>query len=425
MFKRITGVFVAMIALLGVVYTGYSGWYSYRLFMGEALTNHKTCVEGVPVASAASIDLSVKRFHWVWAPVPAPVKLRNIPGADVVTRRLPRQPKADQVIIQFADGSKYPDRKAYAESIGGKMGRSLGRVDAYVVTFESGQAPAIFPPSPIVVNIERDNFLGVSGTDDEFSPEQWALPYLSIDSVWLNLPEDAQEITVAVIDSGVCLDHPDMEDRYVFGWDYIEEDNKPQDEMGHGCGVAGVIAAIGGNKIGIAGVAPVAKVMPLRVLDKQGIGTQSNIAAAIIFAADRRVNIINLSLSGPNPSQVMEDAINYALAKGVTVIAAAGNNGSEGAWYPAAYENVIAVGSIDPTAERSNFSNYGTNVDIFAPGRDIYTTSHTNDYTTMTGTSFAAPLVSGLTALEFAINGVELTETGEAVRPSTLVATCE
>jgi thermitase len=340
-----------------------------------------------------------------------------------VKSRLPRLAQTNQVIVQFADGSAIADRRAYVNALGGRLDRSLSRINTYVVAFD-GLAPTVFPPSPVVVSVERDTYTGVSATNDTHYGDQWALPYLGVESIWTNLPEDVETITVAVVDSGVCLDHPDLAERVAGGWDFVEDDSEPDDAMGHGCGVAGVIAANPNNGVGVAGVAPIVEIMPLRVLDKKGIGSQSNIAAAIVYAADRKVDIINLSLASPVPAAAVEEAVNYALAKGVIVIAAAGNAGLEGAWYPAAYPGVVSVGAIDITEERSSFSNYGTNVDIYAPGRDIYTTSNDNEYTTMTGTSFAAPLVSGLTALDLAINGKPETDANTEIEAPSVDASC-
>ena len=128
--------------------------------------------------------------------------------------------------------------------------------------------------------------------------------------------------------------------------------------------------------------------MPLRVLNSSGVGSYSDVAAAIVYAADNGAQVINLSLGGSNPSSTLENAVNYAISKGVIVVAAAGNNGTEGALYPAAYPDVIAVGSVDPDLQHSSFSNYGAQIDIWAPGRDILTTKRDGSYGLVSGTSF-------------------------------------
>ncbi len=162
-----------------------------------------------------------------------------------------------------------------------------------------------------------------------------------------------------------------------------------------------MIAANADNGIGIAGIAPNARIMPLRVLNAQGQGTYSDVAAAMVQAVDQGAQIINLSLGGTNASSVLNDAVDYAVAHGVMVIAAAGNTGGS-VLYPAAYAPVIAVGSVDPDLQMSSFSSRGPEIDLLAPGRDILTTG-LSDYRTMSGTSFAAPQVAGVAALEIAL----------------------
>jgi thermitase len=240
--------------------------------------------------------------------------------------------------------------------------------------------------------------------NDTYYVDQWALPVMNVPAAWAALPATTPAVTVAVIDSGICLDHPDLAGRIVSGWDFVQDDNQPQDEFGHGCGVAGIIAANVNNGIGVAGVAPNARLMPLRVLDGLGMGSSSDVAAAIVYAADSGAQIINLSLGGPTTSSLLEEAVNYAASRGVTIVASAGNQGVEAALYPAAYPAAIAVGSVDQSLQRSSFSNYGWQLDLMAPGRDIFTTDINGDYTTMTGTSFAAPEVAGAAALMMAFN---------------------
>ncbi len=308
----------------------------------------------------------------------------------------------DQVLIEFTQDSSPRDRLRYIRDIDGRARRKIHLLGLYTVVFPNGM-PADFPPSPIVVRIENDYVAGatqdpVPPNDPRYS-EQWAFLVMGVPDTWAQLPLDAENVTIAVIDSGICLNHPDLQGRVVDGFDFVDNDKIPEDNFGHGCGVAGVIAANTNNAVGIAGVAPNAQIMPLRVLDERGLGTYSNIAAAIIHAVDNEADIINLSLAGPSYSDVMAEAVAYAVENGVTVIGAVGNQGLDTVWYPAAFPSVIAVGSIDPDLERSSFSNFGERVNIYAPGRDIVTTSIDNGYHVTSGTSFAAPQVSGIAAM--------------------------
>ena len=412
---------LAVTSLVALGYVGYSGWLSWQAYtaLPDGTETTRACIDGVPIASAASVEVPVRELRWIWAQIPT--RLPNIPTANLLSVKLPFLPSRDQVIIQFVADAPHPERRAFAKSIGGKLSTRIRGIDTYIMTFDKGKIPNPFPSSPIVANVEADYYAAPSATNDTHYQDQWAFGVLEVETLWNQLPSDLPQVVVAVVDSGVCAGHPDLVGRLVNGWDYIDDDNNPNDEFGHGCGVSGVIAANSNNEIGVAGVASSnVMIMPMRVLSKRGLGNYSDITEAIVQATDWGADIINLSLASPNPSQVLQAAIDYALSKGVTVIAASGNNGTEGAWYPAAYDPVLSVGSIDRTLERSSFSNYGAGVDLYAPGRDIYTIGLNDTYTTMTGTSFAAPLISGVRAVELA---VQRYEAGERASTATETAT--
>jgi subtilisin family serine protease len=234
-------------------------------------------------------------------------------------------------------------------------------------------------------------------------------------------------VTVAVIDSGIDLTHPDLaanlwtnqrevagngvdDDRNgyvddVHGYDFVAGDGDPADELGHGTEVAGVIGARGGNGLGIAGVAWRARIMALRVLDSRDRASTPDIAAAIRYAVANGARIINVSLNGDAKSAAVEDAIVAAQAAGVLVVASAGNDARDldsTPSYPASYgeDNVIVVGSSGRRGTISGFSNRGARaVDILAPGEDILSTDRNGEYSVSSGTSMAAPHVTGALAL--------------------------
>jgi subtilisin family serine protease len=307
------------------------------------------------------------------------------------------------ILIQFTADSSPQERQQYLASIRARARRQIEELNTVVVALPPTTRLSALPRSPIVESIEREQTAGSTAidtpTNDLRFGEQWALPVMGVPNAWSQLPETLDPVVVAVIDSGVCLDHPDLIGRLVPGFDFVESDDQPQDLFEHGCGVAGVIAAEINNGEGIAGVAPNAQIMPLRVLDATGFGDYSNIALAITYAVDNGADIINLSLAGPGYSGILEDAVNYALDNGLTVIAAAGNSATDMPFYPAALSGVISVGSVDPDLQRSRFSNFGISVDLQAPGRDILTTDSTGSYRLQSGTSFAAPQVAGIAAL--------------------------
>ncbi|MBC7814484.1 MAG: S8 family serine peptidase, partial [Burkholderiales bacterium] len=322
---------------------------------------------------------------------------------------IPQEPVAGQVILRFGPDTSQQEREDYIASIGGTVTANIDAIDTVVVelpTVPSASAQSL-PDSPLVVEQESDYFvvaLQDGAPNDPRYTEQWALPAIGAPQAWVTL-NNVNSIRIAVIDSGVCADHPDLAGRIVAGWDFVQGDDTPQDEFGHGCNIAGVIAANMNDDIGIAGVAPNAQIMPLRILDAHGIGRYSDVAAAVVYAADHDAQIINLSVGGVNASDMLEDAIDYAIGKGITVIAAAGNAGTEQVLYPAAYAPVIAVGSIGRDLQRSSFSNYGAGVDVYAPGSDILTTTRSGGYGSVSGTSFAAPHVAAAAALEIARGG--------------------
>ena len=187
--------------------------------------------------------------------------------------------------------------------------------------------------------------------------------------------------------------------------------DKPRDDAGHGTHCAGITAAATNNGVGVAGTCPGAKILPVKVLDTSGSGSNENITSGIYYAANQGVQIISMSLGGGGQSQAMQDACTYAYNKGCTIFAAAGNNGDSSISYPAGYNNVIGVGATTNKDEKADFSQYNSSVDISAPGKDIYATmptypvtstadgSHSNNYDYLSGTSMSCPMAAGVGAL--------------------------
>lgn len=219
-------------------------------------------------------------------------------------------------------------------------------------------------------------------------------------------------VTIAVIDTGVDLDHPDLDANIVTGTDILNNDSDPNDDNGHGTHVAGIIAAEKNNDAGIVGVAPSAKIMPIKVLGSDGAGDYADIIAGIDYAVSHSAHVINLSLGAMNAGLVlkdMQDALNDAETAGVTVVAAAGNNASTVPFAPALFENVVAVGAVQETTtannpdanyntRRSYFSNFGK-IAVVAPGTAIQSTWIDGQTAYSDGTSTAAPFVAGVAAL--------------------------
>jgi thermitase len=256
---------------------------------------------------------------------------------------------------------------------------------------------------------------------DPYFNLQWMLPKIGAPDFWDKAP--ATPIIVAVIDTGVDYTHEDLANKVIKGYDFINNDNDPMDDHFHGTHVAGIVAAETNNAVGIAGVAPSAKILAIKVLSRNGEGTDLQISKGIIYAADNGAKVINLSLGGPGWSFVLDDAIQYARKKGCLVVASAGNAGTNEIYYPASYNGVVSVAATDSYDKKAFFSNFGPDVDIAAPGVDILSTYNkdgTPGYVYASGTSMAAPVVCGAAALIFAGNP---TYTGDQLQRALLLAT--
>jgi len=252
------------------------------------------------------------------------------------------------------------------------------------------------------------------GTTSQWAQEekQWYLPQLQANEAW-DLTK-GQSIVVAVIDTGLDLNHPDLQGQWVQGYNERSPSSPPQDDQGHGTHVSGIIAAAMNNKIGIVGIAPSSKIMPVKVLDSTGKGDDMDIAVGIQWAADHGANIINLSLGeGLNSagsfasSEYITDAVLYAQSKGILVVAAAGNDGLGTISYPAALPGVLSVAATTSENKLTDFSNYGFPLSLEAPGDRILSTypqALSSGYAYLWGTSMASPMVSAVAALIWSAN---------------------
>lgn len=266
--------------------------------------------------------------------------------------------------------------------------------------------------------------------NDPYYSYQWNFEQIKMPQAWEI--SAGNDVVVAVVDTGVAYESywtfsqaPDLKGtQFVSGYDFVDNDDHPNDANGHGTHIAGTIAQATNNKNGVAGIAYLAKIMPVRVLDKSGAGTYSDVAQGIRWAVDHGAKIINLSLGGPYAGQALEEAVNYAANKQVLVIAASGNDGAGIISYPAAYDaSVVAVAAVRFDKARAYYSNWGESVDVVAPGGDLkvdqnkdgygdgilqqtfassgrsYVFGQTFGYYFFQGTSMAAAHVSGLSAL--------------------------
>jgi thermitase len=239
--------------------------------------------------------------------------------------------------------------------------------------------------------------------DTYYSSYQWNLPAIGTEKGW-NVTRGSKKIKIAVVDTGVDLDHPDLSGRLTKGYNAIADNDQPEDDNGHGTHVAGIIASETNNGKGVAGITWYNPIIPVKVLDSKGTGGSFIVAKGIRWAVDHGANVINLSLGNYQSAAVTEEAIRYAQKKDVVVISAVGNDNSSQPSYPAAYPGVLGVAAVDLDGSRAAFSNYGDYIDVAAPGVDIASTYFNAQYATLSGTSMASPHVTALAGLIRSVN---------------------
>ncbi|GAA3911138.1 S8 family serine peptidase [Actinoplanes auranticolor] len=275
----------------------------------------------------------------------------------------------------------------------------VGAVTVDVPADQVAEAAEVLRADPAVAYVERDQVARIAAVspDDPAFRHQWGIRKTRVDTAWATTRGSAATI-VAVVDTGVTV-LPDLAGRVLPGRDFVNNDSNAADDQGHGTMTAGVIAARGDNRTGIAGICWTCRILPVKVLGAKGSGSYSDIAQGVRWSADQGADIINLSLGGASDSRLLRDAVAYATGKGALVIAAAGNNGKSAPHYPAAIPAVLAVGASTSTDSRYSWSNYGRSwVDIAAPGCNP-AQGRNGVVGNFCGTSSATPFVAGVAAL--------------------------
>jgi thermitase len=315
----------------------------------------------------------------------------------------------NQVLIKFDEEVSLEARKNLTGRFDTEVLLEIDPIEAVVLSVPNGEVDAVIAElsqQAGVVYVEPNYY--VYSTDifpnDPGWENQYNMTSIHAPAGWL-LNTGATWVTIAIVDTGVDLSHPDLFVRILPGYDFVNNDNEPQDDNGHGTHVAAIAAASTNNGEGVAGVNWGANILPIKVLNSSATGNYANVAAGIVWATDHGAQVINLSLGGSSPSFVLNDAVNYAYQRGVVLVASTGNDGSPAVLYPAAYEPVIAVGATDSGNNWAGFSNYGSDVDVVAPGVNIYSAFSGGGYEYRSGTSMSAPHVSGLAALLWGIPG--------------------
>ena len=316
-----------------------------------------------------------------------------------------------QYVVKFNSDVDGPARAAAIEALGGYIFDRIPDLDVEAVEFPalaSGDTPAgavdavinALKQDPNVEYVEPNYiYTSVYTPNDPGRSQQYAWTNIQAYTAW-DVTLGSSSVVIAIVDTGIQRSHPDLDAKIVAGYDYVQGDTAPDDGNGHGTHVGGTSAAETNNSTGGAGTCPNCKLMPVRVLDNNGSGTLTNVANGINFAANNGAKVINLSLGGSG-STTLQSAVDNAWSRGVFLACAAGNSNTSNTSnaYPAAYANCFAVASTTSTDARSSFSNYGTWVEVAAPGSSIYSTWLNSGYNTISGTSMATPHVAGLAGL--------------------------
>jgi PKD repeat protein len=315
------------------------------------------------------------------------------------------------ILVHFGKHTSAARQKALIGRVGGHRVATVPRLGTVVVrvpTAEKARALSALRRQSGVTYAEANGTVHAAAvpiTDPLSVSDSWPLANPFFPDAW-SLTTGSSSVVVAVVDTGVQIAHPDL-GAFVPGWDFVNNDSDPADDQGHGTAVAGIIAAQGNNDIGIAGTCWKCRIMPVKVLDSSGSGSDVNVAKGIVWAVDHGADVINMSLGGTDTSQTLADAVSYAERLGVVVVAAAGNDGGTALAttpnYPAAYSGVISVAADDETNALYGWSNHGSWVAVGAPGC-TYSTTLNGSYAGFCGTSAASPFAAGLAGLARSYN---------------------
>lgn len=348
-----------------------------------------------------------------------------------------------------------------------KEDENLGRI--LVVRFSSNVEESYL--TSLSMNDPDIEFIQISKTytidaipNDSLVSQQWALEKIKAFESW-DITQGADTVLLAVIDTGIDYEHPDLKNKiYInreetgfdnygndkrfngidddangfiddyMGWDftdrvgfpfdstggdYLNWDNDPYDDQGHGTFIAGIAAAETNNFTGIAGTAPNIKLLNLRAFDPGGYGEEDDVAAAILYAIKMKAKVINMSFGDNSFSLILRYVIQYAYSQNIVLVASAGNSGSNLPHYPSGYSEVICVGNSTQDDFVASSSNWGSTIDLVAPGTGILTTSRNFGYASINGTSASAPFVSAAAALILSLQNFTNEEVKQIIKTTT------
>lgn len=282
----------------------------------------------------------------------------------------------------------------------GQLKKKLPLINGVACQLEDEDHLAEVESMPGVKRVDEDLTLEIKLSDYELESEQslsgdfipWGIEEINASDAWSEL-----KAKVGIIDTGIDLNHFDLSP-INSGYNPISSGQQPEDQNGHGTHVAGTIAARKNGK-GIVGVAPNIKLYPVKAFDKDGSAKISSLIEALQWSIDNDLQVLNMSFGVDRDNDTLREAIAKTYEAGITMVAASGNDGATTVDFPARYPEVIAVGAVNEDKQLANFSNYGSNLDVVAPGVDVESTWKNGQFNKLDGTSMAAPHVTGITAL--------------------------
>ncbi|MEM3518476.1 MAG: S8 family serine peptidase [Nitrososphaerales archaeon] len=308
------------------------------------------------------------------------------------------------LIIKFKPGVSEQYKLELLNSLGLEIKDEIPQTQVLTVSSSKENLQyikSILLSNPLIDFVEEDFKIPPSIIpNDQYYSSQWHLEKIQASKAW-DISTGDPNVIIAVLDSGVDPNHPDLSSKLIQGYNFYDNNYNTSDVYGHGTKVAGVAAALTNNFIGVSSISWQCSIMPLRVTDTNGYAYSSLLAKALIYAADRgaKVAVISFAIFG---GSMISDAAKYFMDKGGLVIAAGGNDNS----YHSDPDNpyIISVSATTSSDSRASFSSYGPYIDLSAPGSSIYTTIRGGSYGSVSGTSFSAPLTAGLAALIFSAN---------------------
>lgn len=312
-----------------------------------------------------------------------------------------------ELIVTYEEGLSEEDQNLVTRERGAQVEKSFPKIDAEVISFPSvlegndglKQIKEAFELLPGVESVDYNYLRRASfvPSDPKFD-SQYGLQRINAPEAW-DTTLGSSGARIAVVDSGIDARHPDLNGKIAAQRDLVNDDARAEDDGGHGTSVAGVALAETNNKRGIAGVCPKCTLLAAKVSNDPNNITVADEIDGILWASNRKADVINLSLGAPGYIESERNAIRKAARSGAVIVASAGNQGNSERIYPAAYPEVIAVSATSRANRLASFSSRGSWVDIAAPGVDILTTATRNRYRSVDGTSFSAPHVAGVAGL--------------------------